>query len=343
MNPNKSNRCQNCQCTLQEDEVYCSVCGQKQALPPLSVRYLIGDFFQSLFSFDSKLPRTIIPLLFKPGALTIEYLNGKRRKYFSPIKMFLFLLTIGLILTTLAEPDAIELKVLDGGRLNQQQFHSQKYADSIQHDLHQVFTDTPILSKIDTVFEARKDNSIENDSIKVILFFEEVIEISVDDILTYEFDTLTQKYHIENFWDRLLTKQIIKSSISANALVKYTVSHISWAIFMLLPLLGLWLKLLYIRKKKYFVEHLIFLFHLQSLLLLVLILDFGVYQIIGYGSLIVLLSIIFFILYTWAAIHKVYQQGWFKTTLKWLLFFSGYFLLGIITFILLSLISFLLF
>lgn len=90
--------CLNCKTTLRGD--YCHRCGQKKIntnhdsfLKMMS--HFIGDFVH----FDSQIFRTAIPLLFKPGFLVNEYLSGKRARYLSPIRMYVFLSFLFFFLT----------------------------------------------------------------------------------------------------------------------------------------------------------------------------------------------------------------------------------------------------
>lgn len=47
-------------------------------------------FMSDYFTFDSKIFKSYFPLIFKPGFLTIEYLQGKREKYIPPLRMYIF-------------------------------------------------------------------------------------------------------------------------------------------------------------------------------------------------------------------------------------------------------------
>jgi hypothetical protein len=87
--------------------------------------------------------------------------------------------------------------------------------------------------------------------------------------------------------------------------------------FILLPVFALVLKALYIRRRRFYAEHFIFLLHthafifLQFTVLLLLVLPgwtpgWLVGGIIGW-----------MILYTYLAMKRVYGQGWLKTLLKW--------------------------
>lgn len=50
---------------------------------------LAGDLLDDLFNLDSRLWRSVAPLLFRPGFLTAEYLAGKRARYLPPFRMYL--------------------------------------------------------------------------------------------------------------------------------------------------------------------------------------------------------------------------------------------------------------
>jgi hypothetical protein len=66
---------------------FCSVCGQKDAPLKRGLRDLALEFFQHPL-VDTKLWRSLIPLLFRPGVLTEEYLAGRRTRYIRPLKLY---------------------------------------------------------------------------------------------------------------------------------------------------------------------------------------------------------------------------------------------------------------
>jgi len=68
---------------------WCSQCGQRAAEPRPTVHELLHEALDELGHFDSKFLRTAKLLLFKPGALTREFLHGKRVHYVSPIRLYL--------------------------------------------------------------------------------------------------------------------------------------------------------------------------------------------------------------------------------------------------------------
>ena len=87
----KSSVCYNCGEQLVNSENYCPNCGQENHNRQASTSLLIKDFVDTCLSFDSKLFMTMRPLLFQPGTLSKEYLDGKRVKFVPPIRLFIFL------------------------------------------------------------------------------------------------------------------------------------------------------------------------------------------------------------------------------------------------------------
>lgn len=78
---------------------FCWRCGQEAADFHRPLRSLASDFFENVLNLDTKLLRTIRPLLFKPGRLTREYLAGRRAPYVRPLKLYLLaaLLSFGVM------------------------------------------------------------------------------------------------------------------------------------------------------------------------------------------------------------------------------------------------------
>jgi len=79
--------CLNCGASLSGS--FCSECGQRAAPPHPSLRELGGEAFAELSGWDGKVAETVRALLRKPGKLTIEFLEGRRARYLSPLRLYL--------------------------------------------------------------------------------------------------------------------------------------------------------------------------------------------------------------------------------------------------------------
>ncbi|MBI3730827.1 MAG: DUF3667 domain-containing protein [Burkholderiales bacterium] len=81
--------CANCNVSLQG--AYCHACGQAAHIHR-SLLHLVEELLHGLFHFETKAWRTIPRLIFSPGKLTRDYIEGQRTRYVSPLALFLFLI-----------------------------------------------------------------------------------------------------------------------------------------------------------------------------------------------------------------------------------------------------------
>ncbi len=110
-------------------------------------------------------------------------------------------------------------------------------------------------------------------------------------------------------------EQILKIGRNDPAIfVANIINNIGTFMFFTLPILALFFMPFYFRRKKYYIDHLIFTLHLQAFTFILLTLAalffyWGLWEI----SLITFAGLI---IYVWFAFKNVYKQGLFKTTIK---------------------------
>ncbi|MCC7096934.1 MAG: DUF3667 domain-containing protein [Thermomonas sp.] len=82
-------RCRNCNEVLHGP--HCHACGQpvKGLMRPLGS--VLGDLLDSVFDFDARIVRTLLPLYLRPGFLSVEYFAGRQVRYVTPFRLFFFL------------------------------------------------------------------------------------------------------------------------------------------------------------------------------------------------------------------------------------------------------------
>ena len=108
----ESNLCKNCNSELLG--IYCSECGQKNT-ELLSVKVIVKELTDNVFSFDSRFFITLKYLMIKPGFLTKEYWAGRRTTYLPPLRMYLVLSVLYFFLHSFMSEGIIE-KII--GNLN---------------------------------------------------------------------------------------------------------------------------------------------------------------------------------------------------------------------------------
>jgi hypothetical protein len=82
-------RCENCGSPLYG--THCYACGQPIKGMVRHFSSILGDFVDTVFNIDSRVLRTLGPLLTRPGFLSLEYFAGRRVRYVTPMRLFLFL------------------------------------------------------------------------------------------------------------------------------------------------------------------------------------------------------------------------------------------------------------
>lgn len=89
--------CANCGSPLTGS--YCSHCGQRADTHAHSVGHFFHEFAEALTHADSRVWGTLLPLLRRPGFLTREYFAGHRARYLAPLRIYLFMSVLFLLLS----------------------------------------------------------------------------------------------------------------------------------------------------------------------------------------------------------------------------------------------------
>lgn len=104
-------RCANCGALIHG--AWCSACGQK-AHVERSLAHAAHELVHGILHFDGKLWKTLPLLLFRPGRLTRDYIEGRRARHISPVALFLMtiflmFLVFGFMGSSELPPDAVQL------------------------------------------------------------------------------------------------------------------------------------------------------------------------------------------------------------------------------------------
>ena len=123
-----SRACANCGRALPEPRPnFCPECGQETRIEPPTLREFAQQFGGAYLSTEGALWRTLVLLLRRPGELTVQYLAGRRRHYVLPLRLYLTISVLTLLLVRAAGgpmtvnlvPDA-QAPALRSGRINLQ-------------------------------------------------------------------------------------------------------------------------------------------------------------------------------------------------------------------------------
>lgn len=114
-------RCPNCGAVA--NRAFCPSCGQEQKDIHVSFGRLVLDFLGDAFNFDSRLTRSLRPLVARPGFLTREYFLGRRARYIPPLRLYLFISIVffGLLSLMLSGADFVRMDAEGGSPAEQEQ------------------------------------------------------------------------------------------------------------------------------------------------------------------------------------------------------------------------------
>ncbi len=341
--------CNNCQLPIQETDKYCHACGQKNISGKVTVRGLLNEFFDNYLNLNAKLPRTLFALFFKPGKLTQEYFVGKHQSYLRPIRLFgvstiLFLALLAFQMSKQhfnEDINEIQKNILaeENKRALLTKIDSSfDFAISQTSDLNiESVIDSTLQPFRDMVFHEGRDTDF--DTIPVSLFHIRItnsgtVNIKKEDFFTMSGKDLVEKYEVTDFWQRLTVMQTVKVAQETDGFSRYIIGLVPWMLFLMIPFFAMILKLVYIRRKQFYVEHLVFAFHGHAFIFIFLLLFVVPFQILNsvydnplidsVGGKVQMACMIGISIYLFVAMKRFYGQSTRKTLLKFFILFFTY-------------------
>lgn len=340
MSTNTTN-CKNCEEEFQDGFEFCPHCGQK-AKDDLTIGVLFYNTISNYFSFDARFLKSFIPLLFRPGYVARKFVEGKRLQYLHPAQYYLFVSVIFFFLFSfhVRKMNSGLDEVLKSG-FEQDAFSTDslkaKAIDSTNiATIKDVLKDNQEFSGMsDEDIEDFGKLNIENDSTNAI-----VSKVSDDDddddfgsSFSYnvtEFDSIIKSGASEKeqlayfkvdensgYFKTLFHKQLIKfHNQRGGGIAQAFFDSVPVAMFILLPIFALILKLFFWRRGRY-AHHLVFAFYyfsfLFSVLCILLAVDRLIDNIPAWVNWAVMASTF---IYLWLAIKKFYGHGYFWSFIK---------------------------
>lgn len=92
----ESHECLNCHTVFTGN--FCPRCGQSAGVSRFTFRHALSKTLEVWGLGNRSLPRTLLHLIYRPGYMIGDYLDGRQAPYFPPIKM-LFLVTAAFVVT----------------------------------------------------------------------------------------------------------------------------------------------------------------------------------------------------------------------------------------------------
>lgn len=318
----KYTKCKNCDSDFKSGFQFCPHCGMKDK-EELTLGILFYNTLNNYLLWDSKFFKSFIPLMTKPGFLPKRFIDGKRLSYLHPAQLYLFVTFVFFFLfsfqMTKVEEDLNEgFKVESTKILNEIE---RKEEDSIRRsEIRATLNSNKLLSgmtdkQIDSIVN-QKDIKSNN----IVLFGYEskktdsLIAIGASKETIY---TAMGMSHNPGWFDRLLYPQLLKfhQDRKAGTIWVSMINATPIALFILLPLFALFLKLFYWKKGRY-AYHLVFSFYFFAFIFTVFGLLLITNIIIDVPNWIDFLIALSTFIYLVIAVKRFYKQGVIYSVLK---------------------------
>jgi hypothetical protein len=229
-------KCPNCDYSFNGIDNYCPNCGQENHTHKLPVKHFILEVVEGYFHLDTKMINTLKDMVLKPGLITKNYNLGKRARYVSPIRFYIFVSFVFFLILSLENPE--------------------KGGSSARSNKSEGFTITvSTLDQPERIKDYKKlaaNPELDNSTIDRYLD-------SVGVATSWYNKTFIRNYI--RFKTGHLTPEDLRHKTRKN---------LSIMMFLLMPLVAFFLYILFYKKKLYYSEHLIFSIHFHTLAFIVL-------------------------------------------------------------------------
>ena len=290
-------------CGAESSGRYCPECGQRKGEVRVSLRRLMADVLEDQLSINSTLPRTLAALFLHPGRLTAEYVSGRIASYVAPFRLYLvaslvFFLTLSFGNRVTFNSGEIDEAVANASSADSATAAARadtmagRAAASDSGSLRmRTSRDMRFGIFIDTAGMGADPSAHWTDALLV-----NTGSPRLDSLIAQRVRRLG-RMPVEEFLTELWSELLLR---------------LPTAMFLLLPVFALMLKVLYLRSRRYYVEHFIFALHYHAFAFLL----FTVMVPLD-NTFIAPLLMLWLLLYMPLALKRVYRQGWFVTLFKW--------------------------
>jgi hypothetical protein len=318
--------CQNCGAALAG--AYCSGCGQKGDVRVPTLGHVLADALAELSNFDSRIWRSLAALALRPGRLTLAYFAGQRMRYAPPFRMYIVTSVAFFLLFSLA-------------RLTSPSFDPEATAESIDEAAASI--DARVNAAVDAALGGAGTPSppMPRPSDERAPPQAEAAElaglgISRDDDGRWEcqFDRDLEP----RMRERLEAACRKIESDSGASFARAFADNVPLMMLVFIPLVAAIMKVLYLFARRKYVEHLVFFLHVHTFFffsgVVVIVLGLAARWLPWLEGPVLLATIaawIYFPIYVYLAMRRVYAQGHALTAVKYVMLGGSYFFAFLLT------------
>ncbi|NHF59936.1 DUF3667 domain-containing protein [Flavobacteriaceae bacterium TP-CH-4] len=316
-------KCKNCEKSFDATFDYCPYCGQ-EAADNLTIGVLFSNTISNYFSVDARFFRSFIPLLTKPGVLARRFVDGKRVTYLHPAQFYLFISVVFFFVFSFnvrrADNEVSQAlkkgfgkeNILDSLQLAKDSVALEMARDALKKNAVVTGISEQDLKAIDSVILAEQNNPDVSFSFK---------REALDSLIAIN-ATKSEKLKAMGLQDdagaftRMFYEQMLKFyEQQGGGILKTLYDTIPIAMFFMLPLFALLLKLFY-WKRGTFAHHMVFSFYFFTFLFTTFCLLILANRLLDIPTWLEVLIFLSFVIYLMLALRNFYKSSWIGAFFK---------------------------
>src|SRR5438445_1214102 len=322
--------CENCGAPLTGH--YCAQCGQAAVDYRRSFRHVIADVLDSFLNWDSKFFATIALLIFKPWRLTNEFLAGKRVCYVNPLRLYL----LASILFFFAVNYGAKGLRFQPGKLGPKD-RAELEADLKKGDLPPAAREqleallresSPSPSSSPQSTSPSPTTNVPSPSPPAGTDNQRQEYGKIGERPFLVFDQAKSTTPFERWIEARAKEKMGEHGTKMGLFIATLFSNLPYMMLCCIPLFAFVLKILYLRRHIFYIDHLIYALHIHTFayvgIMLIVLATIGLNRMAPgpIAGWIIALLWIAFVVQIFLSIRRVYRQGWFISIFKF--FFGGF-------------------
>jgi hypothetical protein len=311
---------------------YCSVCGQAAVDYHRSFRHVIADVAESFLNWDSKFLKTIGLLVVRPGWLTNQFVAGRRTRYLHPLRLYLLVSIVFFLCGRLVPigrgPVKSEFTVKERDKVEAALKNIPTMPDDVREEVNRALAKAgrPVaptlpISPSGPAVTRSPASSPRDEGVPLVQF---------DDSNNGPFG---------NWLEQRVKDKVGADGTRVQLFADALRSNISTMMLFCIPLFAFVLKILYLRQRRFYIEHLVYALHIHAFFYIaVLLTAFGAMAAKQIAPTLerpfIWLCVLAIVAQVFVSIRQVYRQSWVRTTFKFLFGGFVYFLVLVAAFVL---------
>jgi hypothetical protein len=351
--------CENCGAELQGH--WCAKCGQPAIDYRRSFRHVIADLLNEFLNWDSKFFATVGLLLARPWKLTNQFLAGHRVRYVHPLRLYLLASILFFFAANYGIKSAhfqpVDLSPSTRAEIRDELEH-ENVAPEVREKIEQALGGRPVSAEKRAALEEQLKNEnlpkVARDAIQERLEYgdpppearsklhdamkdltpdvrtkvEDSLRKAQDKAVIFEPEKEEKPNDMPKWLEKRAREKFGEHGTNIQLFLVTLVSNLPYMMLACIPLFACVLKILYIRRRVFYIDHLVYALHIHTFayvgIVLVVLATIGLNNMApgpAAGWIITLLWIAF-MAEIFLSIRRVYRQGWFISIFKFL--FGGF-------------------